>query len=537
MEIDDKLYKSFLEEMHALENFRVAYASEHPTTPLDRDDPDVRRLLEALALFAARTRNAGLRNIVATRRRIFRQFLPYLLSPLPAMGTLRAVPTGRFAEPVVLPRRAEISLRGDGDKAATFTTLGDLRVLPLDLGRVTTLVMPQKASRLRLPFETPYPRNDEIGTLNLRISYLNDFKTSLRVMRALQQNLRRAAVSFEDIVDEDTKGTPCSVDYGLPDSAAAELWPNPLQRERAYFHYPDAELYLCLKFPAPPRNWQRFTLILDLGPKWPSNLRLTREAFELFTVPIVNQQRTLAQPLLHDGKKDQAPIRHPSAGAGFKLVSLAGVYRVVDGAMIALRSAALAGGTGSYEVDEDPLAGGDQRHVLQLHLPEDFGAESTISIDADWYQPWISSCLKQRLRVAPYQHSFAGLDWELSGGVVPHRQVNFSDELDDFTHVLVLQNKTLMNIDDLKGLLQVFGSVWTGHFGAIRDLIEAVEVKEAPLPGDGAGRGIKIIYTLRFKEHEPTMAPLIDAFVMRVGRVLDAWVAEAPVEVRQEVAS
>ena len=58
----DELQKAFLEEMHALDNFRMAYAAEHPSTPLDRDDPDVRRLMEAMAFFTARTRIVGLRN-------------------------------------------------------------------------------------------------------------------------------------------------------------------------------------------------------------------------------------------------------------------------------------------------------------------------------------------------------------------------------------------------------------------------------------------------------------------------------------------
>jgi len=50
MKTDDNLYKLFLEHMHDLENFRMSYAALHPATPLDREDPDVRRLTEAMTL-------------------------------------------------------------------------------------------------------------------------------------------------------------------------------------------------------------------------------------------------------------------------------------------------------------------------------------------------------------------------------------------------------------------------------------------------------------------------------------------------------
>jgi type VI secretion system protein ImpG len=72
MKSDDNLYKIFLEQMHELENFRMSYAARHPTIPLEREDPDVRRLTEAMAHFAARTHLAGIRNIIEFRQRLCR---------------------------------------------------------------------------------------------------------------------------------------------------------------------------------------------------------------------------------------------------------------------------------------------------------------------------------------------------------------------------------------------------------------------------------------------------------------------------------
>ena len=47
MQLDDTLYKAFLEELQDLEKFRMSYAALHPAAPLDREDQDVRRLIEA----------------------------------------------------------------------------------------------------------------------------------------------------------------------------------------------------------------------------------------------------------------------------------------------------------------------------------------------------------------------------------------------------------------------------------------------------------------------------------------------------------
>ena len=73
-----------------------------PGVPLDQEDPDVRRLIEAMAIFTARTRLAGTRHINARHRQILLQYFPFLLTPLPAMALAQAVLTGQLAEAVFI---------------------------------------------------------------------------------------------------------------------------------------------------------------------------------------------------------------------------------------------------------------------------------------------------------------------------------------------------------------------------------------------------------------------------------------------------
>ena len=128
MQLDDTLYKAFLEELQELEKFRMSYTALHPAAPLDREDQDVRRLIEALAVFSTRTRQAGQRTLARGTMRLFQQHFSYLLNPVPAVAMLRAVPDARFVDATELPRGTPLLLN-PGSAAAptgplTFRTPG-----------------------------------------------------------------------------------------------------------------------------------------------------------------------------------------------------------------------------------------------------------------------------------------------------------------------------------------------------------------------------------------------------------------------------
>jgi hypothetical protein len=299
-----------------------------------------------------------------------------------------------------------------------------------------------------------------------------------------------------------------------------------------FFHFPRRELFVTVKLPAPPRNWSRFSLCLDLGPKWPRNLRLNRDVFQLFVVPVMNLQRTLASPVICDGTQDVYPIRHPAGDAQFSLHSVRGVYKVEKGgALTPLVAGTLASGNGTYEIEEQVGADGGQRHSLELHLPDAFDEPRTISIEALWLQRWFSSAAGQKLTPSPYRRSIPGIRWEVLGEMVPHRESGFGEGMDSFLHLFVLQNKRTLSQEDIVILLQTLNSVWTGPFAAVRDLLREVRVEEVPLKGEGAGTMLKLVYHLVFEEAEPF---LLRAFVRHLQKILDAWISDAALEVRME---
>ena len=79
MSLDNTQYRAFLEELQDLADFRLTYSLDNPNAGLEGDDPDVKRIIEALAFFGARTQVAALRSLDTSSRRLYQQFFSYLL--------------------------------------------------------------------------------------------------------------------------------------------------------------------------------------------------------------------------------------------------------------------------------------------------------------------------------------------------------------------------------------------------------------------------------------------------------------------------
>jgi type VI secretion system protein ImpG len=538
MRLDEDLYKEFLQEMDELESFRMAYASAYPSVPLDRDDPDVKRLMEAMAFFAARTKVAALSNTLAVQRRVFQQFFPFLLSPVPAMGILQAKPTGQFSEPVLFPKGSDMAVPIPAEGTAIFRTLCDLRILPIRLTSAKTLLLPDRGLRFLLRLAAPFPRNEDIGALSFHVNHLNDYQASLKVLHCLRKHLVAASVVFDEEATEMSRGASCKVSFGLPPSAPADGDESlhPLLEERWFFHCPQQQLYINFDIPAPPRNWRAFTLCLDLAPGWPRNLVLNEDIFQLFAVPVVNLRRGFGEPVICDGTQERYPIRHPQPEHRFELHSVLGVYEVRNQRHMApLRAGVISGGSGSYEIDQNTTQDSLARSVwLMPHFPEAFGASKTVVVEALWLQPWYSDSIAHRQQIHPYDRTVTGVKWEWLGAVKPHAANPLLKQTDAFTHLFTLANKSVLNVDDIASLLRALGTVNAGEFQSAVQIVAGGRVESAPQQRRSRVGLMRHVYHILLGSFDPALGPLLETFVGHVERVLDIWVSDATVEVRME---
>jgi type VI secretion system protein ImpG len=530
--VADDLYKSYLEEMQSLENFRVSYTSLHAQASIDREDPEVRRLLDAMAFFTARTRTSALRNLLATQRRLFQQYFSFLASPLPATAMVQAVVSGKLAEVVTLPRNAEITLTPEGRTGATLRTMSELRILPIRLEDVTTLLRSRSGLRIVLTFRAAHARHDDVGTLPLHVNHLDDYPASLGVLANLKKHLESASVVYDkEQVDDETPGEPCEVTYGAqaaPDEVADLS--HPVQLVRSFFHFPQRELSLNVKVAPAHGGWTRFSICLDVDADWPRNLRLNKDMFQLFTVPVWNLKRSHAQPVLCDGTGKRFPIRYPTPQEKFQLHSVVGVYEIKEKGLQPLKPGIVTGGNGSFEIERTVEESGEV-HWLKLEFPEAFTAPKKIAIDAFWYQPSFSKDAGAKLKVGLYGRSILGAAFELRGEVRPHSENPLGEDFEGMLQLLALKSKSVgYTRDDLAVLLSALGSLGQSPFRNLAAAIVEASVSRTPGSREKGG-GQDHFYKMRLREPDATQIPVLETGIRQLGALLQAWTTDARVRI------
>ncbi|RKH25624.1 hypothetical protein D7Y13_23425 [Corallococcus praedator] len=537
MRMDEALYASFLEELQALEKFRLGYTALHPSAPLDGEDADVRRLTEAMALFTARTRRAGQRALERSTLRLFQQHFAYLLNPVPAMAMLRAEPDARFVDAAELPRGTPFLLNpgpgGGPTGPLSLRTLAPVRLLPVRLTQARLERRGEDDTLLRLVFEGGFPRNDSPGEVRLHINHLNDFRASLAVFFQLKSSVRSATVCFDNGAVEhevkpfDAHSGPVRLGAPLPVAAEGEPSEHPLQRLRQLLHFPQQELFLEARIPPAPRNWQGFTLSLRLSGRWPSELVLGPDSFVAHAVPVVNLQRAMATPVEHDGTKERHAVQHPDAPMGFRLNTAVGVYQLGAKGMQPLRPGAIAGGSQTYELENEGQ-GLARTSWLALDMPDAFMRPVRLGVDGLWHQP-----LPPRFDARGYRPVLAdrfldGVPWSLVGAVAPGGDNPVEHGQQSLLQLLALRTQRFLGREDLMFLLEVLGVRGQRHFRDLLPSLTEVSVKSKPFARSAAG--FKYVYQVGFGPMDASLLPLVDLLCGRLVELLASWSAEDVVE-------
>lgn len=520
---------SLLAELRALESARSRYQIEHPGAPLGPEDPDVRRLLEALAYSAVRTRHTMLRNQHLTWRRLLSGYFNFILQPLPAMAMAQAVVTARLNEAVVLPRGAMLRCTTLDGFVGTFQTAAELRVVPITLTGCE-VVLRKQGFRLILAFASQYPRADDVGLLRLYVHYLDNYLAALRVQHNLQHHLQRCIAVYDSAVGPTTEGPECEVVFGphFDEPYEADIQ-NPLERARTFFHFPEQDLQINFRVPPSPRTWTRLSLCFDLDPSWPRDPPVYRELFHPFTVPVYNLRRLFARPIEVDGTQDTYPVRYMMEDPSFSLHRAHGVYRATQDGMEPLPAAALADLQPAYDLDEQATTDGNSGYCLVVRMPEAFAKPERLLVDASWYQPEFAQHAVGPIRVTALDHNVLGLDWQTVGPVRAPLECPVRHDPERLLSLLALKMKPILEREELLELLALFGSIDTGPYRDLPARLVNLAVEVVP-DGRLQGAGIRHLYHVMMKPGEPHEEPLRARFLTQLGAILDAWDYEARVE-------
>ena len=530
----DPIEKAFLAELEAIEKFRISYTGAFPNVPLAREDPDVRRLIEAMAMFTARTRLAAERNVGQGMVRIFRQHFPFLLSPVPAMTMLKASPSSRYVDVTQIPRNTEVRAGHDPGRDAPervyrFRTLAKLRILPIRLDSINLYRPGGRGFRIVLGFASAFPRNDEIGELRLYVNHLNDFLSSLTVLHALKTHLVSASVVFGEKVKDDTVGQPCEVSFGAPPATVDELddYNHPLELARSFFRLPQQELYLMVHGIRAPRNWERFAVCLDVDEAWPTELRLSAEAFQLHVVPIVNVLKAMANPIECDGTRERWPVKHPEPSARYVPHSVLGVYRMTRDGLSPMKPAVVGARGDTYEAIIEGR--GERRGAwVSLNLPDAFEEPERVVVDAMWHQPGLGGITASELRVRLADRMVDGVTFACAGPLVGHFDSDLEEDREALLQLLSIKNQRFLGLDDLALLLRALGADRQKYFSKVVASIRDLSVRTAPYARRSAG--FKYTYEVTFDDLDSSDVPVVDLFCGKLLEILTAWSTEEIVE-------
>lgn len=535
--MDDKLLeKAFLTELEALEHFRISYTGLYRDVPLAREDPDIRRLIEALAFFSGRTRLAAERIASESLMRLFQQHFPYAVSPMPATTMLQAVPSARFVDTISLPRSMEVLVDRKTTQvtgaAYRFRTMAPLRVLPIQLDAVRGQVSSGKLRRILLSFSSAHPRNDALETISLHVNHLNDLTASMAVFFALKRHVRRASVLYGKLPDSSGKGDGCGLHFGAAPGEPHEYegFENPVQRFRSFLHFPQSELFLHFDNLHPPRNWQYFTLCLDLDEGWPGELSLTEDSFALHVVPMANIKRDMANPIECDGMKDRYLVRHPDHSAGYVCHSILGVYLLSPTGMEPLEPGVLGPTQYGYETVFEGKGEARQGWLL-LDLPGSFETPFRVAIESFWTQPGLGGNVQpEELRVRLSDRHVEGVSWCCSTAFVASSTPSLEDSRDDLLAMTALKSKRVLNHDELSFLFRVLGSLQRPEFARLTMALQRVNLQNKPA-GNKAG-GTCHVYQLFFDNLENSDLPRLDLFCEQLLPLLSSWSIEQVVEIQ-----
>lgn len=540
--LDPQLQRRFLEQLRALEQFRITYVGEQPGVPLDRADQDVQRLLEAQAFFSARTSVAAERGLTRGMRRLFAQHFPYLLSPIPGASMLQARIDGSFIDALHLRSGEELGVveapsvdLEDPPSPLILRTMAALEIRPLELSSVRfETSRHHRGARLELSLEASYGYGQpaSVGPVAIHIDHLGELKASAAVFLALRTSLVQASVRWDGRGEE----FACPVRFGsLPvDGEPRVALEHPLERARSFFALPEMDLFMTLDVPPAPRPWTSFTVDIELSQAWPRGLSVEGTSMHLHVVPAVNLKRELAAPLTFDGTRSEHAIGHPDALGSFVLHDVRGAYRLDDAEGLVpitpgfVPEGGIQGSDLRWETDIDGY-GAERRGRLRMCAPEALEDPFRVSVDACWHQPRRTVEVGGGAEAELLHRSLHGLSFEVRGRIRPAMDSPLVRDDDALLALLGVRSRRMPDLSDLKILMDSLRTPGDRVFGPLLEGLTRADIHS--VPSARAASGFRYRYLLRFDRLGPDEVPLIALFGRRLREVLEAWSTEEVVEV------
>ncbi|SCY39185.1 type VI secretion system baseplate subunit TssF [Desulfoluna spongiiphila] len=505
MEVDRSLYETYLEEMQGLERFRHRYGNRYPDIPLESDDPDTRRLMEAMALFSARTRSLTEEKTRLFHFRMLARLFGEFIQPLPASIQVAFQATG-LAEQMRLPAGTRLGVSdGEGD-LTLFRTEHPVVLHPMAV-RETLLSKNQR--RLDLTFDLSYPHT---GPLKIPLTLHT------------QGDLITAAALYRQLAGCTGTATPDSGE-SLPvtvETETIDTGEHPILALRDFFHDPASHLRVILCLPEIPQGCRRLAFALYSSIPWP-DLCEEEGTFMPMTARAKNRITAHAAPILHDGTRQRHPLRAPDPLNGSVPLAVNGVYTDSSEGLVPLQPEYMDGGGQGYALDLFPKADGLEVS-LRLALPEAFHRPVTVVAEADWYRPDFRRIAWKQLALFLYDHEVPGVTPILCGPPSLQRVPDAAAAAERLPELAAWKHAQWMHPEEINELMERWMGAWSGPFRDLKPIVGRLS-----LDGSGAVPCCEVAYTAPLGR----LAPLATLFEEGFVKTLDAWIMRPGLKLRR----
>lgn len=323
----------FREELNLLKNLASEFASANPAlAPLldqNKNDPDVERLLEAVAFQNAMLRRKLYGDFPQLVRTLVQLVLPHYLRPLPATTMMAFTPHPTLRRSVTIPAGTQFASAPVDGAPCRFTTSTAVEVHPLELCEASFSQRPGRRGEIRLELALMGLSLAEWHPHNLHL-FLTGDHTTTDTFLLLGRHLHRIVLSALDGGSDLELPANCLTPAGFDDREGVLPYPPhafPGYRLlQEYFHIPQKFLAFNLKG---WERWQqrgdgtRFTITFELSDVVTKPPRIRKENFLLHTVPAVNLFQQDAEPVTVNHRNSHYRIRPCGLNPGqFRIFSV-----------------------------------------------------------------------------------------------------------------------------------------------------------------------------------------------------------------------
>jgi type VI secretion system protein ImpG len=548
MSRNDQLFRGYLDEMHALNEFVLNYHTDHKFSGLrsemSSEDPDVNRLLESIGFFSARIHDSVIRNVQSYRYRLYQQLFPYLLTPTPSSGILSGSVSGLLTDPVTIDKGTDFIMRTPEGKEFFWQTRHSLTLYPITLRSIKVLPGNIIGSTLLLHFVCKHPLHNRPDPLSLLIDYIGDVRSSFGLLTYIKEYLTSVRVHFGpatsahdyDRSDWQEMDLPIYGSAGMKEGIDQNEPLHPIEIERLFFKDPRQELFIHLAPPKVDEPIFSFSLEFNFSEPWPKRIIANKDIFKLNCVPIINLRQMPARPTWVDGTITQHTIMSGQEDAGFELCKHLGVYQLDKDGMTPLFPGVIARLSPCYEIESRVI---EQRgrffSNLITHYPGAFEEPVQIVVEAVWHQPNFEEYRDSEAEFRPYAFNILGVSWEWA--FLPMSRVSqpdLSQTSEALLDILQISHKRFFSTEDIKSIMQLMGTITDGPYRSVYAAFKSARYEFRTLDSTGITPGF-IIYFLTFEREEiESNDQMFRLFIQHLEIVLNHWSDEKEIRVSLE---